>query len=1071
LASAETSGTISSYLVERCQGAGCTSFAQIGTSVTTAFSDTGLGGGSYTYRVRAKDAAGNLSPYSNVASASIAAPPPTAPSNLTATAASVSQINLSWTASTSTIGIANYVVQRCQGAGCTNFAQIATPTGTTYNDTALISSTSYSYRVEAIDTAGTASTFSNVASATTLSPTGTIGYVQGNYATPQTPQTTVNVTFTAAQAAGDLNVVVVGWNDSTAVVNAVTDKSGNTYTRAVGPTVLSGSLSQSIYYAKNIASAAAGANIVTVTFSVAAVYPDIRILEYNGADPNNPVDVTGAGSGNSVTSSSAAATTTNPTDLIFGANMVESYTNGPGSGFTMRISTSPDGDIAEDQMVTATGSYRATAPVGMAGPWIMQMVAFRTPGSSGPPPISVSVSPSTASVSTGSGTQIFNAAVQNDLQRLGVTFSLSGAGCSGSACGSLSNVTATSVTYTAPVSVPNPPTVTLTATSVTDNTKTAKATITVTQGGSLNVTVSPKRAAVTLSQPQQFTATVQNDPQNLGVTWSVDGNNGGTALSGTISSAGLFTPGTQAGSHTVTATSNSNSSVSASVTIGVTELTGMFTYHYDSARTGQNLKEYALTPATLSSSTFGALFSCSVDSIIYATPLYVANLNIGGVKHNAVFVATEHDTVYAFDADSPSCQQLWKTSFLSAGVTTVPIADKGNSSDLPSEFGITGTPVIDPSTNTLYVIAHTKETVGSGCSATSPCYFYRLHALDLVTGIEKLGGPVVISAPSFIPVQQLQRPGLALNNSTVYVAFGSNDDIGTGVGWLMAFNATTLAHNWSWSAVVPQSGNNFGSIWGAGNAPAVDASGNIYVETGNGGFDGVSNFSDSVVKLSPTGSVLDYFTPFNQATLEVNDIDLGSSGPMILPDSVGSAAHPHLMIATGKVGTIYLLDQTNMGKYNTSSDQVVEKVVVVANTTNFNGGFFGQPAYWNGNIYGLVVGDSLRQYLISSGSITSVSNSNSSNTFTFRGATPAVSANGTSAGIVWVVDNAGFQSSGVAILYAYDATNLAKLLYSSPTSGAGAGPVSAKFTVPTVANGKVYVVGQNAFTVFGLLPN
>ena len=198
----------------------------------------------------------------------------------------------------------------------------------------------------------------------TVTPTSTtISYVQGNYATPQTPQTTVNVTFTAAQTAGDLNVVVVGWNDSTATVSSVTDSKGNAYALAVGPTVISGTLSQSIYYAKNIAAAAAGANTVTVTFSTAAAYPDIRILEYSGADPNNPVDVTAANSGNSATSSSGSATTTNPTDLIFGANIVATTTTGPGSGFTSRLLTSPDGDIAEDQMVTAAGSYSATAPL------------------------------------------------------------------------------------------------------------------------------------------------------------------------------------------------------------------------------------------------------------------------------------------------------------------------------------------------------------------------------------------------------------------------------------------------------------------------------------------------------------------------------------------------------------------------------------------------------------------------------------------------------------------------------------------------------------------------------------
>ncbi|MGB8768561.1 MAG: LamG-like jellyroll fold domain-containing protein, partial [Candidatus Korobacteraceae bacterium] len=237
-------------------------------------------------------------------------------------------------------------------------------------------------------------------------PSGSISYVQGNYATPQPPQTTVNVTFTTAQAAGDLNVVAVGWNDSTATVTAVTDSKGNVYTRAVGPTVQSGIASQSIYYAKNIASAAAGANTVTVTFSRAAVYPDIRILEYSGADPNNPVDVTAANSGNSTSSSSGSATTTTATDLIFGANLVQTLTSGPGSGFTTRMLTQPDGDIAEDRMVAATGSYSATAPVSPSGAWIMQMVAFRTP--SAPVLTSITVTPTNPSIIVG-GQQQFTA--------------------------------------------------------------------------------------------------------------------------------------------------------------------------------------------------------------------------------------------------------------------------------------------------------------------------------------------------------------------------------------------------------------------------------------------------------------------------------------------------------------------------------------------------------------------------------------------------------------------------------------------------------------------------------------
>src|SRR5213592_1537997 len=385
-AATETGGTITQYLIERCAGATCSNFLQVGTSPTTTFNDTGLlGSTTYSYRVRATDASNNFSAYSNTASATTAAPTFTAPSNLTAIAASSTQINLSWTAATETGGtITQYLIERCQGSGCSSFAQVATSTTSTFNDTGLLAGTTYSYRVRATDAASNLSPYSNVASATTLSTNATLSYVQGNSAVPQTSQTTVNVTFTAAQAAGDLNVVVVGWNDTTATVSSVADKSGNTYTLAVGPTAFTGVLSQSIYYAKNIKSAAAAANIVTVTFSPAAAYPDIRILEYNGADLNSPVDVTAANTGNSSSTTSGSATTTNATDLLLGASMVATFTTGPGTGFTSRLLTSPDGDIAEDRMVTATGSYSATtAALSPAGPWVMQMVAFRTPTGTG----------------------------------------------------------------------------------------------------------------------------------------------------------------------------------------------------------------------------------------------------------------------------------------------------------------------------------------------------------------------------------------------------------------------------------------------------------------------------------------------------------------------------------------------------------------------------------------------------------------------------------------------------------------------------------------------------------------
>jgi hypothetical protein len=497
----------------------------------------------------------------------------------------------------------------------------------------------------------------------------------------------------------------------------------------------------------------------------------------------------------------------------------------------------------------------------------------------------------------------------------------------------------------------------------------------------------------------------------------------------------------------------------------------VFTYHNDNARTGQNVQEYALTPSTVNSSTFGALFSCAVDGYLYATPLYVAGLNVGGQTRNVVYVATEHDSVYAFDADSPVCVGLWQVSFLSTGVTTVSPADVSEPNDLVPEIGITSTPVIDPSTKTIYVMAKTKETVGTGCSTTSPCFVHRLHALDLITGAEKFGGPVVVTGPNFDPLTHLQRPALLLNNGTVYVAIGSHGDNGIWQGWMMAYTASTLAQQWVYHTSDPTTGNNGGAIWGSGNGPAADSGGNIYVETGNGVFDGSNNFSDSVLKISPQGTRADYFTPFDQGIMQTNDIDLGSSNPIILPDSVGSTAHPHLLIAMGKVGVIYLLDQTSMGGFNSASNQDVEEVTISFNTSSAINGFYGQPAYWNGNLYAIVVGDSLRQFTISNGSISSASSSHSGNTFTFRGATPVVSAAGTANGIVWVADITAYQSNGATILDAYDANNVSVRLYTSPSSGAGAAAPATKFTVPTVANGKVYVGGQRALTVFGLLPN
>jgi chitodextrinase len=303
--------------------------------------------------------------------------PPTNPTNLTATVAGTSQITLAWTASTDNVGVTGYRVERCQGASCTTFGLVATPATTPYTDTGLAAGTAYSYRVRATDAANNLSGYSNVASATTQAAAA-ISFRQVNSAIPTGVQTTVTVAYLAAQTAGNLNVVVVGWGDNTSVVNSVTDTKGNLYTRAVGPTAVGGAVhSQSIYYAKNIV-AAAGGNTVTVQFNAAVQYPDIRILEYSGLDPVNPVDVTVAATGSSATSSSGAVTTTNANDLLVAANIVQTTTTAAGAGFTSRVITSPNGDIAEDRIVTAVGSYSATATLSGAGTWVMQLVAFKT---------------------------------------------------------------------------------------------------------------------------------------------------------------------------------------------------------------------------------------------------------------------------------------------------------------------------------------------------------------------------------------------------------------------------------------------------------------------------------------------------------------------------------------------------------------------------------------------------------------------------------------------------------------------------------------------------------------------
>src|SRR5437867_3066891 len=525
--------------------------------------------------------------------------------------------------------------------------------------------------------------------------------------------------------------------------------------------------------------------------------------------------------------------------------------------------------------------------------------------------------------------------------------------------------------------------------------------------------------------------------------------------------------------------------------------TGVFTQRYDPQRTGQNSQESILTPSNVAGSTFGKLFACAVDGEVYAQPLYVANFLIQGGTHNVVFVATMTNSVYAFDADASPCVQYWKKSFLGTGVTTVPTGDTGETGDINTIIGITGTPVIDPATGTFYVVAKTKET--TGCSAP-PCYFQRLHALDLATGREKFNGPANISSAitvpgngdtgdgtcpgaaagnvPFCPLRENQRPGLLLLNGKVYVAWASHGDIGPYHGWVIGYAAANLAQAPVVFNTTPNGG--LGGIWMSGAGPAADATGNIYVITGNGTFDTAAprtNYGDSFIRLSPAGglSVADFFTPANQSFLDSNDFDVGSGGAIVLRDSAGSEARPHLLIGGDKQGVLYVIDRVNMTGFNADGDQILQTVPITAGPACITCRIFSTTAFWEGKLYVVASRDVLKQYTVVNGVLSALPALQAGDVFGFPGATPAISSNGATNGIVWALDtsNNGTGNSpgnGPAILYAYDATNLNKL-FSSPASGAEAAGDAVKFTVPTVANGKVYVGTQTELSVFGLLPN
>ncbi|MGC2111487.1 MAG: Ig domain-containing protein [Candidatus Korobacteraceae bacterium] len=514
---------------------------------------------------------------------------------------------------------------------------------------------------------------------------------------------------------------------------------------------------------------------------------------------------------------------------------------------------------------------------------------------------------------------------------------------------------------------------------------------------------------------------------------------------------------------------------SAQLSISIVVPAPVLTQQYDNSRTGQDLNEVLLTPSNVASGNFGKLFSVAVDGKVYAQPLYVSNVAIPGKGiHNVFYVVSEHDSVYALDADSNTggnSSPLWQDSFIdpSNGITTVPSTDV-NCNNLVPEIGITSTPVIDPDTNTLYVVAETKE---------SGQYFQRLHALDIASGAEKFGGPIVIQATypgtgdgssggmiPFDPLLHLNRPALLLANGTVYIGWGTNCDERPAHGWIMAFDKATLQQQASW---VTTPNGQIGGVWMSGAGLSADAAGNIFFSTGNGTFDTSGtpvDFGDSIVKLTQNGNqfvVSDYFTPYDEGNLEDGDVDVGSGGVLLLPDQPG--AHLHEAIEEGKGKSIYVVDRDQMGHYNPDNNsQIVQNLVDVTS------GMFAVPAYWGGNVYFGSGGYPLQAFSLTSGLLSSAPTSQSSDNPGYPGATPVVSSNGANNGILWALQTSSRLNGGDEVLHAYDATDLTHELYNSTQNESrdDPGPL-VKFAVPTVANGKVYVGSATQVSVYGLL--
>jgi hypothetical protein len=587
------------------------------------------------------------------------------------------------------------------------------------------------------------------------------------------------------------------------------------------------------------------------------------------------------------------------------------------------------------------------------------------------------------------------------------------------------------------------------------------------------ITTQPSNQTVPSGQRGTFRV-VATGTAPITYQWSKNG----TAIAG-ATAATYTTPATtiadSGSTFSVTVSNAFGSEPSGTATLTVTAAqagTDVVTYKYDVMRTGENLTETTLTPSNVSSTTFGLLRNLMVDGLVDAQPLYLSGLTVSGAAHNVVFVATENDSVYAFDSDTGTT--LWRISLLGAGETA---SDDRGCSQVTPKIGITSTPVIDRNAGahgTMFVVAMNKDS--------SSNYHQRLHALDVTTGAELLGGPTEISATdgatAFDPAQYKERAALLLVNGTIYTSFASHCDDGSYGGWVIAYSESTLALTSELNLALDASGSGYASqgpsIWMSGGGPAADSAGNVYVLTANGkfdtlnamGFPSLGDYGNSFVKMTLSGgslAVTDYFAMDNEVSESTSDTDLGSGGIMLLPDLTDSTGTTrHLAVGAGKDSNLYVVDRDHMGGFSSSSNSVWQELDGV-----LPNGIWSTPAYFNAMVYYCPQGGPLMAFAISHALLSAAPASQTSTQFAYPGTLPVVSANGATNGIVWAYEN-----TSPAVLHAFSAANLGSELYNSNQAAAGRDHFGSgnKFIVPVVADGKVFAATSNSVAVFGILP-